>query len=136
VREPFLARWKGRIAPGQVSQDVGSTMDLFPTVARLTGGLPKDVTLDGTDLAPVLWEGKGRPQPDLFYYHSGRLRAMRRGPWKLHLSGAEDKPELYQIEQDISERFNVAAEHSATVTEMMEAMRRHQASFEPAPTQR
>ncbi|MBI4873301.1 MAG: sulfatase [Acidobacteria bacterium] len=140
VREPFLARWKGRIAPGQVRQDVASTLDVFPTLARLAGGAPpSNVVLDGADLAPLLWEGQGRPQPDFFYYHNGELRALRRGPWKLHFTGGPKQPpktELYQVETDIAERFNLAERHPDIVARMQEAIARHQASFEKAPTQR
>lgn len=138
VREPFLARWKGRIQPGQVFQDVASTLDILPTVARLAGAeAPKDVTLDGADLAPLLWEGKSRPQPDLFYYHAGRVRALRRGPWKLHLTGPQmDKAGLYQVETDIAERFDMAAAHPDIAAQLQEAIRRHQASYQPGPEQK
>ena len=63
---------------------------------------------------------------------------MRRGPWKLHLTGNLDSPktELYQIETDISERFDVAAAHPDRVEEMKRAMAAHIASFQPAPTQK
>lgn len=139
-REPFIARWKGRIAPGRVSQEVASTLDILPTVVRLSGATPpKGTVLDGSDLAPLLWEGKGRPQPDFFYYHAGRLRGMRRGSWKLHITSGPQQPEkleLYQVESDIAERFDVADSHPEIVGQMREAMRRHQASFEPAPTQK
>ncbi|MFB3825784.1 MAG: sulfatase [Bryobacteraceae bacterium] len=140
MREPFIARWKGRIAPGQVSTDVASTLDILPTLARLTGaGTPQGVTLDGADLAPLLWEGKGRPQPDFFYYNAGRLRAVRRGPWKAHITGGPKQPErteLYNVETDIAERFNVAEQNPRILAELQEAMQRHQASFTPAPTQK
>ena len=139
VREPFIARWKGRITPGQVFPEVASTLDILPTLARIARAtMPPDTTLDGTDLGPLLWGGKPLPARDFFYYHAGRLRAMRRGPWKLHLTGdaASPKVELYQIETDISERFNVAASHPERVEEMRKAMAAHTASFQPAPTQR
>jgi arylsulfatase A-like enzyme len=138
MREPFIARWKGRIAPGQVSTEVASTLDIFPTLARLTGELPKEPVLDGADLAPLLWERKSRPQPDFFYYTGGRLRGLRQGPWKLHLTGGlqNEKAELYQVETDIAERFDMAGQHPEIVARMQEAMRRHEASFQHAPTQR
>lgn len=64
VREPFIARWCGRIRPGPVSTAVASTLDVFPTVANLSGAkIPKTLTLEGADLAPVLRENKSRPQP-------------------------------------------------------------------------
>lgn len=138
VREPFIARWKGRIRPDQVSQEVGSTLDILPTLARLTDTeTPKDLILDGADLAPLLWEGKSRPQPDLFYYHAGRVWGLRRGPWKLHLTGQHgEKAELYQVEMDIAERFDVAAAHPDIVAQLQDAIQRHRASYQPAPAQR
>ena len=137
-REPFIACWKGRIQPGRVSADVASTLDIFPTLARLTGGLPKDRVLDGADLAPLLWESAGRTQQDFFYYHAGMLHGLRRGVWKLRLSDPKQpaKIELYNLESDYGERFNVAAHHPEVVARMRDAMATHQAGFEPAPTQR
>lgn len=135
VREPFLARWKGRIGPGQVSHAVASTMDIFPTLAELTGGVRKEnPVLDGADLAPLLWGSGSRSQRDLFYYHAGQLRAMRRGPWKLHRVG--QNWELYNVETDIAERFNVAAAHAELVAQMQEAIRSHEGGFTKAETQR
>ncbi|MCC7346212.1 MAG: sulfatase [Variibacter sp.] len=138
-REPFIARWKGRIAPGRVVHDVASTLDILPTLARLSGAPLPAAPLDGLDLAPLLWEGKGRAQPDFFYYQGGVLRAMRRGPWKLHLVGGPKQPakaELHNVETDIAERLDVAAAHPDRVVQMQEAMRRHQASFQPGPPQK
>ena len=59
MREPFIARWKGRIAPGQVFTDVASTLDILPTVAKLAGApLPADTTArrHGSGSAAVGWE--------------------------------------------------------------------------------
>mgnify|MGYP000241753471 CR=1 FL=1 len=141
MRVPFIARWKGKIAPGQVRTEVASTLDILPTLARLGGGgTPAGVTLDGAGLAPLLWEGKSRPQPDFFYYHAGLLRGVRRGAWKLHLTGGQaDEPgkaELYNVETDIAERFDMAGGRPRELAELQEAMKRHAASFTPAPTQR
>jgi len=61
---------------------------------------------------------------------------MRRGPWKLPLTGSGQEPgkaELYQLETGIAERFNVAAAHPAIVAQSRDAMRR-QSSFQPAPS--
>jgi arylsulfatase A len=139
MREPFIARWKGRIAPGRVLQDVASTLDIFPTLAKLTGGLPANAPiLDGADLAPLLWERGSRPQPDFFYYTGGVLRGLRQGPWKLHIAGGPkaQTTALYNVESDIAERFDKSAEYPEILKRMQEAMRRHAESFQPAVTQR
>lgn len=67
------------------------------------------------------------------------MKALRRGPWKLHFIGGPqqpDKAELYNVETDIAERFNVAERHPDRVAEMQQAIAAHKASFQPAPTQR
>ncbi|MBM3735239.1 MAG: sulfatase [Acidobacteria bacterium] len=138
-RAPFIACWKGRIQPGRVIPDVASALDVFPTIARMTGGLPPaSLVLDGADLAPVLWEGSSRTQRDFFYYHAGMLHGMRRGPWKLrrHSAKEPDALELYHLESDYGERVNVAAQNPEIVAQMKDAMASHQASFQPAVTQR
>jgi arylsulfatase A len=70
MREPFIARWPGRIPAGQVSASVGSVLDFFPTCVGLAGGtIPTDRTLDGVDLMPVL---EGNPSPErIIYYYKG-----------------------------------------------------------------
>jgi arylsulfatase A-like enzyme len=137
MREPFIARWKGKIATGQVRAEVASTLDVLPTLAKMTGDAPKGVTLDGSDLAPLLWEGTGREQRNFFYYHAGILRGVRRGPWKLHLTGAQaENTELYNVETDIAERLNLAEQNPRLVAELREAVRQHEASFTKAVTQR
>ena len=96
VRVPCLARLPGRIPAGVVSDEPLMTIDLLPSLARLTGTpLPTNKSgdclvagrrIDGHDRLD-LFCGGARPadQPDtyLFYYHSGDLEAVRQGDWKL-----------------------------------------------------
>ncbi len=87
IRVPFIARWPGRIPAGLVSDAVCSTIDLFPTFARLAGAsLPGDRTIDGQDLLPVL-TAPGAPSPHeaIFAMVGGRLHTVRSGKWKLHV---------------------------------------------------
>lgn len=86
VRVPFLARWKGRIAPGTVLGDqVGALTDFLPTFVRLAGGtLPTGRTIDGVDLGPV-WKGEA-PSFSRTHAHfpgGGTLDAIVRDQWKL-----------------------------------------------------
>src|SRR5207237_2041863 len=53
VREPFLARFPGRIPKGRVCEAITSTMDIFPMVATLCGGAPSANPLDGIDIWPL-----------------------------------------------------------------------------------
>ena len=50
VREPFLARWPGKIPAGSVSRETAMTIDILPTVAKIVGAeLPKR-PIDGLDI--------------------------------------------------------------------------------------
>lgn len=140
IRVPFIARWPGTIPGGLVTSEVGSIMDLFPTLALLAGGeLPPDRTIDGRDLRPH-WTAPDRAtgHSSLYFFEGGLryraedgppenrplLRAVRSGPWKLHLTtedGEEGDPpqvvagELYQLHWDPSESRDVADKHPEVV---------------------
>jgi len=116
VREPTVAWWPGTIPAGSVCDEPVSAMDLLPTFANLAGGAaPQDRIIDGKDIRPLLLgtPGAQSPHDQLFYHQGEQLRAVRSGPWKLFANG-----ELYNLEKDLGERHNVAAEHPAVVTRL------------------
>ncbi len=136
MREPFAARWPGRIPAGTVSLEPGSTLDFFPTLVRLAGGtIPHDRPYDGTDLMPVL-QGGPAPERTIYYYRGEHLRALRKGKWKIHFSYQEnnyndfdaeksqvkwitpEQPLLFNLDEDPSERFNLASEYPQIVQEL------------------
>jgi arylsulfatase len=50
LRVPFLIRWPGKIPAGNVSNEIVHEMDLFMTLAAITGGkVPTDRVIDGVD---------------------------------------------------------------------------------------
>lgn len=145
MREPGIAWWPGRIRAGQVTTALAGTMDLFPTFVRLAGGeIPKDRVLDGVDMGPVLF-GTGPGNRNIhFYYRGQRLMAVRKGPWKAHLITQDgygkniethDPPLLFQLEQDPSERFDVAKEHPDVVADLLAEIERHKATVQPVNCQ-
>ena len=125
VRVPGIVWWPGTIPAGQVSADIVTNMDLFPTLLRLAGGeLPEGHRLDGVDILPVL-EGQGpSPRQELFYFLGPELQAVRVGRWKLSAAPQQTSavPELYDLEVDPSERYNMAAEHPDIVSRLMRRM--------------
>lgn len=87
VRVPAIARWPGRIPPGQVSDEVLASIDIFPTIVRAGGGdLPTDRVIDGADIMPLL-EGRVRESPHEGIFAMGgiELKLVRSGRWKLHV---------------------------------------------------
>jgi arylsulfatase len=136
VREVGVWWWPGTIPPARVVRQPASTWDILPTIFHLAGEpVPADRTLDGRDIRPYL-------NPDLFsgtvpdfkFIYTGTnfttIYAVRQGPWKLHtalysqtgnnygFSASWDDPILFNVEQDPSERFDVAADHPDTVSSL------------------
>jgi arylsulfatase len=86
VRVPCLMRWPRRIPTGRTCDELLTTMDLLPTLARLIGAQLSPRTIDGRDVWPVL-SGKPdarSPHEAFFYYAGNELQAIRSGDWKLH----------------------------------------------------
>ena len=125
--------------------DLGTTMDVFTTFSKMAGVVgPNDRELDGMDLSPVLLgEGPG-PREEVYYYRGRDLFAMRMGAYKAHFitqvvytAGApkiaHDPPLLFNVEEDPSERFNIAEKHPEIIARINKAVKLHQEKMEPGP---
>ena len=79
-------RWPGQIPAGRTCDELLSTIDLLPTIARLIGGKLPANKIDGEDRWPLIAGQPGAKPRETFYYYAGdELQAVRSGPWKLHL---------------------------------------------------
>jgi arylsulfatase A len=146
MREPTIFWRPGVIKPGVVT-DIGSTLDLLPTFCTLARAqAPSDRALDGFDLSPVLL-GKGRsPRQTLFYWRGSKLYAVRHGSFKAHFitqpeygSGpavTHETPELYNLDRDPSEKWNIAAKNPGVIAEIGRIAREHKKSIPPVENQR
>ena len=147
MRVPAVFWWPGRISAGVV-QEMGSTLDLLPTFARLAGASPPtDRALDGADLAPVLFGTGSSPRQTMFFYRDDQLYAIRSGPFKAHFRtqpgygpGSDkpvvhDPPLLYQLEQDPSEQYDVAKAHPEVLDKIRRLADEHRRSLTPVENQ-
>lgn len=145
MREPTLFWWPGTIPPGVVT-DIGSTLDLLPTCAKLAGAeLPADLVLDGMDISPALLGTGKSPRDEMFFYRGVQLYAVRKGPFKAHFITRpaygrgkpvrHDPPELYHLEHDPSEKYNVAEKHPEVIAEIRKLAEAHQAAMTPGTPQ-
>ncbi|GAB6166319.1 hypothetical protein JCM19992_23190 [Thermostilla marina] len=125
MREPTIVWWPGQIPAGTSSDEITGMIDLLPTIVKLAGGtVPSDRKIDGGDIWPILaGDPEAKSPHEVFYYYRGLiLEAVRKGPWKLHIK----RGELYNLEDDIGETTNVAADHPeivAELTKVAEAMK-------------
>jgi len=141
-REPTVMRWPGRIPAGTVCSEPASTMDILPTVAKLTGAKLPAHRIDGKDIWPLVSgvPGAKSPHEAFFYYRGFALEAVRSGKWKLHLphsyrtlagrpggtGGQPAKyeqgkigPALFDLAGDIGEQHDISARHPEIVKRLM-----------------
>ncbi len=137
VREPFIAWMPGRIPPGRVSAAVGSMLDVTPTVAKLCGAPGPVKPVDGLDVWPLFTGAVNQIDRDpLLYFDDVHLQCARWGRWKLHVArynrrgyspppkeGLKNlllpKPELYDLDTDPDESYDVSDLHRDIVRQMM-----------------
>ena len=119
LRMPTVIRWPGKIAPGSDNNELLTAMDLLPTFAMLAGvELPSDRVIDGKNVWPVLIEGSSSPHQVFFYHRANLLQAVRSEKWKLQTGGTNKHgggKSLFDLESDIGETTNVAAQHPEVV---------------------
>ncbi|MDO1451189.1 sulfatase [Rhodocytophaga aerolata] len=141
VRVPAIFWSPGKIKPAVISK-MGSTLDLLPTISKIAGAkLSNDRIYDGYDLSSVLNGENTSPRNEMFYYHGTRIFAARKGDFKLYYYrnnplGYPEKVEkletyqLFNLQHDPSERFNIIDKHPQVVKEIDEIVRKHSATVE------
>jgi arylsulfatase A-like enzyme len=127
IRVPFIARWPAVIKPGQVSPHVGYFGDLLVTFAELAGA-PVSTVHDGISIVPTL---RGRPEDQArhgylyweFYERTFRQAVVVEGRWKGIRAQMDDTTfEIYDLENDLGETKNLAAERPDLVRQMIALM--------------
>jgi arylsulfatase A-like enzyme len=122
VRDPFIVRWPGHIAPGSENATPTIHVDIFPTFAALTGAkLPEKQILDGESLVPLMLDNRAKLTREAIYQHfPGYLGAgvdqwrttpvstITVGDWKLMEFLEDNHLELYNLRDDLSETKNLA----------------------------
>jgi len=90
-RVPAIAWMPGVIPGNRVTDNIASTMDIYPTVLRWAGvALPNDRVIDGKDLTDLLMDNKGGSHQDPWkndiypYFCGTRLFAARWKKFKAH----------------------------------------------------
>ena len=121
LRIPFMVRWPGQIAPGQVSDFLFYQPDVLPTLTELCGArTPKEV--DGLSILPTLLgekkAGGKQKSHEMLYWESGNQVAVRHGLWKAIKPGKHQKWALYDLSKDLSETEDLSAINSKQLAKM------------------
>jgi arylsulfatase A len=129
IRVCTIALWPGQVPAATNSTAITTMMDILPTFAALAGAkLGAARKIDGVDIQNVLRGRIGndvnglsneqrQPPRNMFHYFRGMtLEAVRDSRYKLHLA----KGELYDLELDVGEKKNIAAESPEIVKRLQD----------------
>jgi arylsulfatase A len=158
-REACLMRWPGKIPAGTRCAEFATTMDLFPTIARLIGADLPAHKIDGKDIWPLMAGEAGAVSPyDIFYcYYDGELRAVRDHRWKLFFphnsntlngrpGGKDGVPVsydqlqvghwLFDLQSDVGETADVSDQHPEVVSRLEQEAEKARATLGDRLTRR
>ena len=74
-REPTIMWWKGKIPAGSTCDQLCSTIDILPTVAKLIGAKLPDHPIDGKDIRPLMFGREDAKSP-----HEAFLLLLQKWP--------------------------------------------------------
>ena len=136
-RVPILMRYPGKIKPGTVGEELVTSMELFPTIAKLCGGqVPNDRKIDGLEAWDYL-SGTTEESPRETYFYNRCV--VRHGRWKLFLPGSYieidenlrnrpvvyDKSRLYDLDADIAESTDLSDKYPDVVKKLEVLLESH-----------
>jgi arylsulfatase A-like enzyme len=134
IREPMMARWPGKIKPGQTTDHPSAQFDVMATLADLTGAkIP--VNTDGISFLPTLL-GKAQAKHPFIYFEfpekSGQV-AVRIGNFKGVKSNMKKNKlapwELYDLSKDPFEQNDIAQVNPDLIKKMEDiAKKQHRPS--------
>ncbi|WP_316820989.1 arylsulfatase [Pedobacter gandavensis] len=135
IREPFIARWPGKIKAGSRSKLISAQYDLLATLGELSG--QKVENTDGLSFLPTL-TGKPRQQQKHAYLYfefpeKGGQLAIRMGDWKGVRTNVRKDPnspwQVYHLKTDRNETKDLAASQPELVAKFKDiAKKEHQDS--------
>jgi len=132
---PFFVRWPGRVDAGSACAQTICLVDLFATCADIAGGeTGPDAAEDSFSLLPLLDGDTDNGRAPVIHHSAAGMFAIRDGKWKMVAgtgSGGRQDPRgkkfeqpymLFDMEQDIREQHDVAAENPQVVEALTEKL--------------
>ena len=130
IRVPAIIEWPGGIAEPRVTSFPAATMDIFPTVATVTG-LKEHAMLqpqDGVDLAPLFQAEMAQREKPIGFRHTGRI-AMIDNDLKIVANDPESRAyEVYDLKADPGETTDLAGERPDAAAQVRHAVEEWDAS--------
>jgi arylsulfatase A-like enzyme len=115
MQSPLLMRWKGKIKPGSINNDLTQNIDLAPTILDVAGEhIPAEV--QGISLKPYMTGNIPPTKRTSLYYHYYEFPVdhhvyphlgIRTSQYKLVYFYTVNEWELYDLKRDPSEKNNI-----------------------------
>ena len=129
TREPLMIRWPGVAQPDSLCDVPVTGPDFYPTLLDIAGADPIPAQhVDGVTLTPLLAGGSKLDREAIFWHypHYGNQGgtpgcSVRAGRYKLIEFFEDSRVELYDLQEDLSETHDLAAEQPE-ITERLCAM--------------
>jgi arylsulfatase A-like enzyme len=116
IRTCFIARWPEVIPAGASTDEFISALDIFPTLAALSGAeLPSYLRLDGQNIMPVL-EGREKSSRREMFWHSRHSRAARIDNYKWVESPTHHG--LFDLQADVGESRDLSGERPEVMAQL------------------
>lgn len=141
LRVPMVIRWPNKIAPETVITQSATSLDLFPTLAKLVGYRSQE-QLEGRSLLPLLtgqvpddWNNDVYAEYDMIHYAQASLRCYRTPHYKLIRDFHNtDRDEFYDLQQDPGETKNLIRDSDPAIqNEIQRLDRKLQAQLAERP---
>ena len=124
TRVPMIVWGPGIVDGGKIETTPVITMDAFNTICALAK-IKEPSNSDGINLVPLINQD-GNIERDALYWHYPHYHsqgavpysAIRKGDWKLIHIIEDDHYELYNLQDDIGESINLAAQNPQKVLEL------------------
>ena len=127
IREPLIVKWPGRVSPGMRCSQATMNIDFYPTFAEIVGArIDPAQHIDGVSIVPLL-QGRGIDRDTLYWHYplekphflGGRSSgAIRKGRWKLIEFFDDGHVELYNLAEDIAEKYDLSQRHPEKVADL------------------
>ena len=130
IRVPAIVRWPGKIQANTVTKHISGFEDWYSTFMELTSTKdPSAFDTDGQSLLPLLLGKNILPREFLYreYGVNPGWQSVRVGNWKAirpNLDAGDLSVELYDLDKDAAEKFNVASKHPDITEELTKIMDR------------
>lgn len=137
TRVPFIVSWPGTIKEGSTSDALMSQIDLYASLATLTSQKIKAGNApDSFDMLNAFLGKSENNRPYIIQQSLNNTLSIIQGDWKYiepsngpkvnlntHIElGNYEKPQLYNLKKDMSERYNIAEQNEGKVKQLAELL--------------